>query len=149
MKNILIAIDFEDKTKNLLQYAIDIAKKFESKVWIIHIIQPDVDYVFSPENMQFAVQYINYRDIKAKALRKEHKMIHEYAELLLSQGIQSQGLLIEGSTVKVIVDEANKLNIDLIIMGSHKHSFLYNAFFKDTSVSVIEKVDIPILVIPL
>lgn len=149
MKNILVAIDFEDKTKNLLDNARQIAEKFGSKIWIIHIVEHQPDYFGSPDGFQYGIQYVNLRDIRAKELQKEHKLVQEYSDQLIKEGIPSEGLLIEGPTVKMILDEAIKLTIDLIIIGSHKHSFLYNALMESVSSAVIKKSNIPLLVVPI
>ena len=149
MKNILVAIDFEEKTNNLLQNAIELALCCNAKVWILHISEHDFDYIGTPDSFQFAIQYVNLRDSKEKLLQEEHQMVQKYVDMLIEKGIPSEGLLAEGPTIKTILDEAHKLNIDLIMMGSHKHSYLYNAFAKDPSVSLIEKSDIPLFVVPL
>jgi nucleotide-binding universal stress UspA family protein len=149
MKNILVAIDFEEKTKNLLDNAKQIAKKFDSKVWIIHIVEHQTEVVGYPESFQYGVQYMNLRTERAKELKSEHKIVQEYSNMLIKAGIESEGLLIEGPTVKIILDEAIKLKIDLIIIGSHKHSFLYNALIESTTSCLIRKSNIPILVVPI
>ena len=102
-----------------------------------------------PETFQYGMQYISLRNLKAEELMKDHKLIHEYKEQLINEGIQAEGLLIEGPTVKMILDEALKLEIDLIIIGSHKHSFLYNALMETISSSLIRKSNIPLLVVPM
>lgn len=149
MKNILVALDFEEKTINLLQNAIEMAKCCNAKVWIIHIAQYDFDYIGTPDSFQFAIEYVNLRDSKELKMQEEHKLVEKYVEMMKEQGLDAEGMLIEGPAIKSILDEAHKLNIDMIIMGSHKHSFLYNAIIKDPSVSLIEKSDIPMLVVPL
>lgn len=149
MKNILVTIDFEEKTKDLLDNAKQLAKKFDSKVWVIHIVEHQTDIVGYPESFQYGVQYMNIREERTEELKKEHKIVQEYSKLLIKAGIDSEALLIEGPTVKVILDEAIKLKIDLIIIGSHKHSFLYNALIESTEASLIRKSNIPILVVPL
>ncbi len=149
MKNIMVALDFEEKTINLLQNAIELATRFEAKVWLIHIEEIEDNYIPSPDTFQFAVQYLNMRDSKEKQMQEEHKAVQKYVDMLIEKGIKAEGLLIQGPTSKAILQEAELLKIDLIIMGSHKHSFLYNAIIKDPSVSLIEKSNIPMLVIPL
>lgn len=149
MKNIMVAIDFEEKTKSLLENAKQFAKKFGSKIWIIHIEHKEADYYGAPDGFQYGVQYINLRDIRAERLRKEHKMVEEYANQLIAEDIQAEGLLVEGPTVEMILDEAVKLKIDLIIIGSHHHSFLYNALISTTTSAVIRKSNIPMLVVPI
>jgi nucleotide-binding universal stress UspA family protein len=149
MRNILVAIDFEEKTKNLLDNAKQLAEKFGSKIWIIHIFGNKADAVGMPETFQYGMQYISLRNMKAEELKKDHKLLHEYKEQFINDGILAEGLLIEGPTVTMILDEALKLEIDLIIIGSHKHSFLYNALMETISSSLIRKSNIPLLVVPM
>ena len=72
-----------------------------------------------------------------------------YVEVLMNKGIQAEELLIEEPSVKMILDEAAKIDMDLIVIGSHKHSFIYNALFGDTSSALIKNSNIPLLVVPL
>jgi len=149
MKNILVAIDLEGKTINLINNARELAKKFGSKVWIIHIIERRSNYYGTPDALQYEVQYVNMRDAEAKELKEESIMVQEYSDQLIKEGIKSEGLLVEGPTIKVIMEEAVKLKIDLIIIGSHKHSFLYDSLIKSTSSSILRKSNIPIMVVPI
>jgi nucleotide-binding universal stress UspA family protein len=45
--------------------------------------------------------------------------------------------------------EVRKLNIDLLVLGSHKHTFLYEMFVGHTAVKVIRDIEIPVLIVPL
>ena len=47
--------------------------------------------------------------------------------------LDAEGLLIQGPTVEMIEGEVNKLNIDLLVLGSHKHGFLYETFVGNTA----------------
>ena len=143
MKNILVAVDFEKNTKLLLDHAASLAKKFDSKIRIIHIAAPDPEYV----GYDAGPQYI--RDNRAEDLREEHKILQQYADDLKKNGIHAEALLVQGPTVKMILEEAEKLKIDLIIIGSHEHSFLYKAFLGDTTSGILRKSKIPFLVIPI
>jgi nucleotide-binding universal stress UspA family protein len=143
MKSILVAVDFDKKTKKLLQHASQIAEKFNSKIWIIHVAAPDPDFVGN----KVGPEYVELQ--RAKDLRKEHRTVQSYAEQLNKKGLKAVGLLVQGVTVKTVLEESKKLRIDLIIIGSHKHSFLYRAFAEVTSSSVIKKSKIPLLVVPL
>jgi nucleotide-binding universal stress UspA family protein len=148
MKNILVAIDFDERTKVLLDNAAEIAKKNNSKIWILHIMEPSSDiYGYSYGTGYIPIHYV--KDFRTQELQKEHKTLTKYSEELQSQGVKAEGLLIQGPTVKLILDEALKLKIDLIVIGSHKHSFLYNALSENTSSEVIKKSKIPLLVVPL
>ncbi|WP_149277618.1 universal stress protein [Pareuzebyella sediminis] len=143
MKNILVAIDFENNEKLLLDYAAEIATKFGSKVWLIHIAEPEPDFV----GYEVGPQYI--RDTLAEELREEHRQLQDYAMGLTKKEIEADGLLVQGATVEMIMAESEKLNIDLIILGHHEHSFLYKVFLGSVSTEIVKKSKIPVLIVPL
>jgi len=143
MKNILVTIDFNNSEQLLIDKAFQLAKAFDSKIWLIHIAAPDPDFVgYGP-----GPQYV--RDSRASELRNEHKLIQEYAAKLKEKGVNAEGLLIQGATIETIMEESKKLKADLIIAGQHEHSFLYKAFVGSVSAQIIKKSKIPILIIPL
>lgn len=143
MKNILVTVDLDEQSNPLLEKAEELAQKFNSKLWLVHIAPPEPDFI----GYSTGPQYI--RDILAQDLRKEHKMIQEMSKNLKEKGIESEGLLIQGMTVDTIAEEAKKLKVDLIIIGHHKRGFIYNLFMVSTDDALIEKTDIPVLTIPL
>ncbi len=143
MKNVLVTVDFDEKNILLLNKAMELAPKFGSKVWVMHIAAPDPDFV----GYEVGPQYI--RDDRAEVLKKEHKMIREYTDKLKEKGIQAEGLLVQGATAETILHECVHLNIDLLIIGHHKHSLLHRTFAYSPVSSIIEKSSVPVLLVPL
>lgn len=143
MENIFVAVDFKKKSTVLIDYAATLAEKFASKVWIVHIAAPEPDFVgYTP-----GPQYI--RDSRAEELREEHRVLQDLSAVLDDMGIESEALLIQGPTVEMILEEADKLHADLIICGNHHHSFLHNAFIGSTANELFRKSKIPFLAIPV
>jgi len=143
MKNILVAVDLEKGTLQLINTATSLAEKNNSKVWVLHIAEPEPDFVGN----EAGPRYIRVN--RAKELRSEHKLVHRYTERLKTKNIKAEGLLIAGATVDMIMQEINKLKIDFVIIGHRKHSFLYKMFFPSTDTAVIKKSKVPVLVIPV
>jgi len=143
MKNILVTLDFEEKAILLVEKAAEIAEKFNSKVWLVHIVAPDPDFV----GYEVGPQYI--RDTRAQELRKEHKTIQNFTKMLKEKGIDAEGLLIQGPTREMILKESDKLKIDLIIIGHHEHGLLYKIFAGSVASQVIEHSEIPVLTVPI
>jgi nucleotide-binding universal stress UspA family protein len=143
IKNILACIDFHKKTDLLVDTAILFAKPFNSKVWLLHVAAPDPDFV----GYEVGPQYI--RDGRAKELKQEHQELFRYVDQLEKNGIASEALLIQGPTIDIVLEEAKKLNADLIIAGHHEHGFFYNVFSGHISSHIISKSKIPVLIIPL
>ncbi|MGI9531515.1 universal stress protein [Lutimonas sp.] len=143
MKNILVPIDFNDSEKVLMNKALEFSMAFKAKIWLLHVASPE------PEFVGFGVgpQYI--RESRAEELRKEHRLLNDYAAKIRLKGQQCEGLLISGATIEMILEKADKLEIDLIITGHHDHSIFYQLFFGSISKGVLKKTNIPVLIVPI
>jgi len=143
MKNILVCVDFEKQANLLVDRAIDLAKRFGAKLWLIHIAAPDPDFIGYDVGPQ------NVRDVRANELNEERGMLESYARQLKEKGIEVEARLIEGPTVTTITRMIRKLNIDLLIVGHHKRNYFYKAFVGNTDIALINQLSIPVLTIPL
>jgi nucleotide-binding universal stress UspA family protein len=143
MKNILVALDMKPTDQLLMEQATFLAEKCESKIWLIHVASPDPDFV----GFEMGPKYI--RDFVAGELRTEHRQLRTYVEELEGKSQDVEGLLIQGPTIDMIEEEIRKLNIDLLVIGSHKHSFLYETFVGDTALRIVREISIPVMIVPL
>ena len=142
MNNILVAIEIDEFDERLITKAYQFAKAFGSKLWLIHISAPEPDFV----GYDVGPQYI--RDSRADELRNEHKVLQKYAADLNEKGIDAEGLLIQGATIDMIIEESQKLQVDLIITGHHDHGFLYKALIGSVSSKILKASKIPMLIVP-
>jgi len=143
MKNILVALDIKPTDSLLLEQASLLAQKFGSKIWMVHVAAPDPDFV----GFEMGPKYI--RDFVADELRVEHRQLQKYTNDLHLKSLEAEGLLIQGPTTDMIAAEIKKLGIDLLILGSHKHGFLYETFIGNTAMRIMKDVAIPVMMIPL
>ncbi len=143
MKNILVTVDFNKSEEILLNKAVEFAKAFNAKIWLMHIAAPEPFFV----GYEVGPQYI--RDGRAEELREEHRKLEKYTLEMREKGIVADGLLIQGATIEMVIKESEKLDIDLIIAGHNDHSFLYKAIIGSVSANIIKKSKIPVLTIPL
>lgn len=143
IKNILVAVDFDDRSEVLLNYATAFAGKFDAQLWIVHIAAPEPQFV----GYDVGPEYI--RDMRAEDLRDEHRFLQKMAASIRDKGVKAEALMIQGPTVQTLLDELNKLEADLLVAGSNQHGFLYRAFAEDTSAELQKQCKIPMLTIPL
>ena len=143
MKNILVAVDLDASSQLLINTAAEQAEKFNAKVWVLHIAEPEPDFVGNKAGPQYV------RDYLVEEIKKEHKLIRQYTEELIAKGIVADGLLIQGPTVKMILEEIEKLQIDLLIIGHQRRSLLFKIFIGDNHTALVNKSTIPVLVVPL
>lgn len=144
MQNILVAINFEKNAERLVEKAYELASTFGAKVWLLHVTEPDPeDYISLEAGPQFVL------DKRIERRKKEAQLVHQLADRLRSRNVRAEGLLIEGPTAKTIRRKTAELNIDLVIAGHQKKNFFYQLFVGNTDQSIIDELNVPVLVVPL
>jgi nucleotide-binding universal stress UspA family protein len=145
VKNILVAVDaFENLTiaSPLLQQTIALANAFSSKVWLLHVAPPSGQSPYNIDNDIFRREVAHQR-------HDEHKLIQQLAKTLREQKIDAASLMVEGEIGKTIRNEADRLAIDLIILGCHRQRELVGALTRDIGKSLLGKCSRPLLYVPL
>ena len=142
MKTILVAVDFSPITETLLEAAVKAANP-DSKIYIIHVAAPDPDFV----GYGVGPDYI--RQDRAAELVEEHKLMNEYKQRVLEEGLDAEALLVSGPTVETLLEEIKKLEAELLVIGRKGHSAVYEVIFGSVCKILLEKINIPALVIPV
>ena len=155
---ILLAIDLKPGTDRLLMEAQRYAKALNAIVDIIHVADPDPDFVpyvkSTPEARTGLDAATNYdqtlRDDRAKEFRSEHQRAQAVADQLRADGIQvGRALMVQGPALETILDDARKSGADLLILGSHQHSALYRLWYGDIAVDATKQAPCALLVVPV
>lgn len=140
--NILVSLDISESTEKVVVAATQLAKAMSAKLYLIHVADPDPDFV------GYGVGPQTVRDSVSEKLHKEHAHIQELAESLRQKGLDAIGLLIQGSIVEVILKQANKLEAQMIVMGSHGRGAVYEVLVGSVSKGVLHGAKCPVLVVP-
>lgn len=143
IQNIMVAVDFHDSVGDILGFAESLAQKYNARIWVVHVIEPNPDFVGSIAGPQYI------EDLEEDDLREEHRTLQSICDTFLDKEIEFKALTIEGSTVDTVLEEASKLEADLLVVGTHKHGFLYNLLSESVSLELFRKVNIPLLTIPI
>ncbi|MDQ3624474.1 MAG: universal stress protein [Verrucomicrobiota bacterium] len=142
MKTILVPIDFSDVTSRLIAAAEKLGLAFGSQLVLIHVSEPELDYVgLGPgaEGVGISVP----RDFKA-----EQAKLDRWKGTLTSAGLETHALRVEGPAVEKILDEASRINADLIVVGSHGHGALYELLVGSVTSGILKRARCPVLVVP-
>ncbi len=137
----LVPIDFSDTTPGLMAFLETLAKK-EDKIWLLHAAEPN------PAFVGFEAGPDVVRGQVADEYKREHKEIQTLSKDLRDKGFDVKGLLIQGPTVKTILESAKKAKADMIVMGSHGRSAAYQILVGSISEGVLHKSTIPVLFVP-
>jgi len=143
MNTILVALDLEEDNSRVISTVITMAQSLKAHVWIMHVAAPEPDFVgYEP-----GPQYI--RDSRASELRSELHEIQSIVDNLKKENIKSDGLLVQGATVDIIMEESKKLNTEMLVIGHKEHTAFHKIFFGGNTNGILKYSEIPVLVIPL
>jgi nucleotide-binding universal stress UspA family protein len=137
-----VPIDFSDVTEKVLATARELARSFGSKIVLLHISEPEPEFVGfepGPQSVRASVA----RDFKA-----EHQRLDELKASFAGQGSEVLALHIQGSIVEKILDQAAEHGAGLIVIGSHGHGALYSLLVGSVTTGVLKNAPCPVLVVP-
>jgi nucleotide-binding universal stress UspA family protein len=139
--SLLVSIDFSAVT----DAQIDIVDRLASpkrEIHLLHVTEPDPSFVgleAGPEDVQQQV---------AKELAHAQAELDALADRLRAKGHEVETLLVAGPTVQTILEQADELAADVIVVGSHGRGKLFDLVVGSVSAGVIRKSPVPVLVVP-
>ena len=142
MNNILVPIDFSPVSPAVVRYATQLAKAFGTKLWLLHVAAPDPDFV----GFKVGPSYV--RAQLADELRREHAELQAMAAEVVKQGITAEGLMVQGPTTETVLEVAQRVNAELIVMGSHGKGAMLRALLGSVSEQVLRESQVPVMIVP-
>jgi len=139
--SLLVSIDFSAVTDAQLEIVDRLASP-DREIHLLHVTEPDPSFVglaAGPEEVQHQV---------ANELRHAHDELDALADRLRARGHAVHTWLVPGPTVQTILEQAEKLDADVIVMGSHGRGKLFDLVVGSVSAGVIRKSPVPVLVVP-
>lgn len=128
---ILAATDFSTRSNRALRQAGLLAQSTNAKLHIVHVVDDD-----QPEAL--------VRLEKDEAERVVREQLASMPEL---QDIQARPTVVTGDPFDGILRAASDINVDLIVMGSHRKHFLLDIFVGSTIERVIRNGPFPVLMV--
>lgn len=142
MNNILVPIDFSDGSNLALSTALDYAKTLNSKIHLLHIVQP-ISY---PIGMEIA--NYNFSDVEKDMLVTAKNNLNDLIRYPIYSQINFETVVMNGtSSSDSIIDYSNENNIDMICIATHGSSGLEHFLFGSTTEKVLRKANCPVLVV--
>jgi len=114
-KRILVPTDFSDYSDEALKQALELAKQYNAKVYVLHVAEQIKqcvgDYCLDASTVK-QVEDAEILQAKEK-MQKELKKYSEFQEIEVISDIR------EGEPVEEILKEQEEKGVDLIVMPSH------------------------------
>ena len=141
---VLIALDLSVSSDKVIEAAKCILlNNNPTESWLIHVADPEPDFAGN----KIAVH--SDRMALANQFHEEHKSLQNTAKELRQENIDCIALLVQGSFADTILDKANELDVDIIVVGSHGKGMAKQLLVGSTSEAILESSKIPVLVVPV
>lgn len=139
---LLVAVDLPAASGRVVDAAAKAARLAGAEVFVLHVAEPEPDF------MGFEAGPEVVRGQIAEEFRRQHREVQALAEGVRQTGIAATALLIRGPTVETTLKEAERLGADLIVVGSHGRSAVYDVLVGRYSAGILRRSPIPVLVVP-
>lgn len=143
MKTVLAALDFSDVSDRVVDTAASLARVYGAVLYLLHVEPPEPDFVGYEPGPQ------HVREMVAAEAIRHFKEEHTLRDRLRATGIEVHSLVIQGIADEKILDEAEKMNADLIVVGTHGHGAVYHLLLGSVGEGVVKRASCPVLVVPV
>jgi nucleotide-binding universal stress UspA family protein len=143
IQRILCPIDFSDFSRRALDYAVAIARWYDSTITLLHVSALVPVAAYAPGGGVLPSAALTPAD--REALLAEMKRVAE-GEAGTTVPIESD--LAEGSTAVEILAKAEAMGADLLVMGTHGRSGFERLILGSVTEKVLRKAACPVLTVP-
>ncbi len=142
MKRILVPVDFSPITDAVVNVAKSLARPLQAEIILLHVAQPEPEFITyepGPESVRQAV---------AHEMSENHRKLQALHRQLEAENLNATSLSVQGYIVEKILQEMERLDVDLVVMGSHGRGALYHMLLGSASEGVLKKSKRPVLIVP-
>lgn len=160
MKRILVPVDFSPAMESVLSLAREMARAFEAELHLVHIREVPALPVYpataigypgigmAEMNMTGGAMPIPEIVPEPQPNEKQKSRLDVLVEDLTRRGLKVSATERDGSVVEEILQAADDIAANMIVMGSHGHSSVYNLLVGSVTEGVLKAQRRPLLLVP-
>lgn len=160
MKCILVPIDFSDVTPPVIDLARELAKALDVEIHLLHV--KELSAAATPGTLGYGLagmpELAPMSGVPAPGFEPMPETIPEdegqtsklakWQEEIAQDGIKVSLHRPTGTVAEEILNQADALNADMIVMGRHGHGAMYNLLVGSTTKGVLKHSTRPVLLVP-
>lgn len=140
MSRIAVAIDGSENADAALDYAIELAGKFSSRLSIVAVVPLVPAYV--PTSEPWVAPEVP--DNESKYYRE---LVDRAVERARTAGLTAEGVCLEGVIVDELLNQLEQFPVDLLVMGSRGLSTARRLLLGSVSDAIVHHVKCPVLIV--
>lgn len=142
-KRILVPTDFSGDSDEALKEALELAKQYHSKVYLLHVAEPIMQC-----SADYCLDMASVRQVEAEEIKRSKELMQkELAKFPEGLDIEVISDIREGDTVAEILKEQDEKGVDLIVMPSGHKKGLFKRLMGPVSERVMEEAKTPVLLV--
>jgi len=139
---IVCPTDFSECSLNAIEYASKLGEKYQADLYLVHVPDKEDYQKLSSNDFHSGDQYSFIK-------KKLNSLVSTINEESISKGLKScQAEIKEGKIVTSILEYAENLKADLIVMGTEGVNDFKTNFIGTRSSNLVEKSEIDVMLIP-
>lgn len=140
---ILFATDFSESSEHAFDYASTLAKKFDARLIILHVINEPVDL------RGFYVPHISFEKLEEEIRESAEKMMEKFCRTRIKDFTNYEAHVVAGIPHEEILKRAASENVSLIVLGTHGRTGLDHVLFGSTAEKIVRKSVCPVMTVRL
>lgn len=155
VKRILVAKDLSKEASNVIRYGLELGSKFDAEVHVLHVM-PTVDHAvlnmvaiaMGPDKL--AKLNTENEESLAAQTRKQLDLILEEEKKIAGFDLHKEPQIEvhHGEPTPMILSVADRIDADLIILGSHSKGRLHYAFLGSVAEKILRKTQRAVFIVP-
>ena len=142
MKTILVPIDFSPISDCAVTTALALADASGSSLVFFHVVK---ETYFADS---IAAPFVDIEAVYKEVLSAARRTLDQHVNSAALRGIHASAFAVVGSPVSLILDKAEEVEADLIVMGSHGHGTLHHLIAGSTAAGVLKGSLCPLVIVP-
>lgn len=138
---ILLATDFSDTSQQAAEYALDLARSFEARLLVLHVINEPVDL------RGFYVPHISFEQLEKEIETGAARMLEAFCAEQFGDYGAVETALATGVPFEEILRMAEERSADLIVIGTHGRTGLDHLIFGSTAERVVRSASCPVMTV--
>ena len=139
---LLAALDLSRSTPAVLRETILWARRLSAELILLHVAPPDPDFI------GYGARSENTRLASTYKTQRAGEQLEGLAIELRKDGIRTDALLVQGDVAAMILQEADRLHIDAILMGTHARAATSGPYVSSVTRQVLHRAARPVILIP-
>jgi nucleotide-binding universal stress UspA family protein len=139
---ILVPTDFSEYSNKALSQAIDIAKQYNAKVFLIHVVEEHT--IQTVDEYSIGIEVVQELESKILSMAKE-KMRKQYEKFYQDKSIEIITNIRVGVSYEEILKEEQDKNIDLIVIASLGRTGISKYLLGSVARNVLKGAKCPVL----